>query len=269
MSTSLPARLFALVLLIGSPCIASCATRSAQSLAPPPSSTQSRMVAATQAVEVPAPAPLTPLQLEGGLATIRDAYNQTYANRSIQPNGYRLEPNAFLLESLDRIAAQQAFEQRVRHALPLAQPCALEVAMGDGRNAIALAQRGYQTTGFDLSDVGVNRARQRAAALGVSNRLSAQLADAYTFDYGKDRWNLIVMMYFYPGPNYMQRIKDAIKPGGYYILEVKDESHANEILAQFIDWEVIHYEHDRLQRDWTPSYSPGPGPCLRLLVRKP
>src|SRR6185503_4064408 len=45
---------------------------------------------------------------------------------------------------------------------------ALDVGMGDGRNTIALAQRGYRVVGFDFSDVGVNRARRRAAELGLT-----------------------------------------------------------------------------------------------------
>ena len=37
------------------------------------------------------------------------------------------------------------------------------IAMGEGRNTIALAQRGYHAVGFDVSDVGVNTARGSAA----------------------------------------------------------------------------------------------------------
>jgi SAM-dependent methyltransferase len=41
------------------------------------------------------------------------------------------------------------------------------VACGEGRNAIWLARRGWRVTGVDLSDVAIERARERAAAAGV------------------------------------------------------------------------------------------------------
>jgi glycine/sarcosine N-methyltransferase len=43
----------------------------------------------------------------------------------------------------------------------------LDAACGTGHHAIALAQRGYQVTGTDLSAVMVERARENAAASGV------------------------------------------------------------------------------------------------------
>jgi len=42
----------------------------------------------------------------------------------------------------------------------------LDVACGTGRHALALAQRGYQVVGVDLSAAMIERARENAAALG-------------------------------------------------------------------------------------------------------
>jgi 2-polyprenyl-3-methyl-5-hydroxy-6-metoxy-1,4-benzoquinol methylase len=38
--------------------------------------------------------------------------------------------------------------------------------MGQGRNALHLAQQGWQVTGFDISEVGVEQAREQAKKLG-------------------------------------------------------------------------------------------------------
>jgi SAM-dependent methyltransferase len=44
---------------------------------------------------------------------------------------------------------------------------ALDLGCGQGRNAVWLAQRGWQVTAVDYSDVAINRGRQLAAAKGV------------------------------------------------------------------------------------------------------
>ena len=44
----------------------------------------------------------------------------------------------------------------------------LDIACGTGRHAIELAKRGYQVTGFDLSEGQLRLAREKAAAAGVS-----------------------------------------------------------------------------------------------------
>ncbi len=44
----------------------------------------------------------------------------------------------------------------------------LDIGCGTGRHAIELVKRGYQVTGFDLSEAQLRRAREKAAAAGVS-----------------------------------------------------------------------------------------------------
>ncbi len=59
-------------------------------------------------------------------------------------------------------------------------PCpALELGCGTGRNAVWLAQRGFDVTALDISPLAVERARQRAATAGVNVRflLADVLAD--------------------------------------------------------------------------------------------
>jgi len=44
----------------------------------------------------------------------------------------------------------------------------LDIGCGTGRHAIELARRGYQVIGFDLSEAQLRRAREKAAAAGVT-----------------------------------------------------------------------------------------------------
>jgi len=70
------------------------------------------------------------------------------------------------------------WEARLNHELPFLERTlaavearrVLDAACGTGRHAIALAQRGYQVVGADLSAPMIQRARENAAAAGVEAR---------------------------------------------------------------------------------------------------
>src|SRR5947209_1456172 len=70
---------------------------------------------------------------------------------------------------------------------------ALDVGMGQGRNAIWLAQQGWDVTGFDPADKAVALANQTAAKLGV--HLQTEVKDSESFDFGENRWDLILICY--------------------------------------------------------------------------
>jgi 2-polyprenyl-3-methyl-5-hydroxy-6-metoxy-1,4-benzoquinol methylase len=48
-----------------------------------------------------------------------------------------------------------------------AMPLPLDLACGEGRNAVRLAEQGWTVTGVDSSDVGLDDARRMAAARGA------------------------------------------------------------------------------------------------------
>ena len=78
-------------------------------------------------------------------------------------------------------------EERIKGRQP---GTALDIGMGEGRNALFLATQGWEVTGFDISDVGVQLAREAAQQRGV--KLKAVVEDADRFDYGRQRWDLVV-----------------------------------------------------------------------------
>src|SRR6266508_3989501 len=55
----------------------------------------------------------------------------------------------------------------VAEATGLTPGRALDLACGEGRNAVWLAEQGWQVTGVDFSDVGLGKARRLAAQRGV------------------------------------------------------------------------------------------------------
>ena len=70
---------------------------------------------------------------------------------------------------------------------------ALDIGMGQGRNAIFLAQQGWDVTGFDPSPIGVRQAQATAHKLKLY--LEALVVREEDFDLGHQRWDLIVMTY--------------------------------------------------------------------------
>ena len=135
---------------------------------------------------------------------------------------------------------------------------ALDVGMGQGRNAIYLAQQGWEVTGFDLSDAGVKLAREQAAKLQV--KVSAIVADAEAYDYGEAQWDLIVFCYV-PLGDLAGRVERGLKPGGIVLVENFHRDTAkvrlldggfgdNELLQAFPGFRILHYEDVLTRQDW-------------------
>lgn len=93
---------------------------------------------------------------------------------------------------------------------------ALDADMGEGRNAIYLAQQGWQVTGVDIADKALAYAQQRARAVGV--KLTTIEQNMATFDWGTSKWDLIVLSYA-GGRDYAPQVARALKPGGLVVLE--------------------------------------------------
>src|SRR6476469_6699280 len=83
---------------------------------------------------------------------------------------------------------------------------ALDADMGEGRNAIYLAQQGWQVTGVDVAEKALAYAQARAKKLGVP--LATEVADMAKYDWGTNKWDLIVLSYA-GGRDYADRVKKA------------------------------------------------------------
>jgi SAM-dependent methyltransferase len=147
---------------------------------------------------------------------------------------------------------------------------ALDIGIGEGRNALFLATQGWEVTGFDISDIGVTLAREAAQKRGL--RLEAVVEDADHFDYGRQRWDLVVGMYMHAVmTRNAEKIIDALKPGGILVVEgfhrdlnrlgVQGEYigyHSNELLKAFERLRVLYYEDTVAAADWERSGQEAP-----------
>jgi SAM-dependent methyltransferase len=96
---------------------------------------------------------------------------------------------------------------------------ALCVAMGQGRNALLLARRGWDVTGFDLADKAVAFAEKQAQNENLT--LTTHIESFDTFEYGENRWDLITWLYggCLEVDEIAQKIRAALKPGGLFVFE--------------------------------------------------
>lgn len=93
---------------------------------------------------------------------------------------------------------------------------ALDVGMGQGRNALYLAKLGWDVTGFDPAEKAVALAQARAKKLGL--KIKTQIAYDTDFDFGKERWDLILFSWVAPGRAAAKAV-EGLKPGGVIVLE--------------------------------------------------
>lgn len=71
---------------------------------------------------------------------------------------------------------------------------ALDIACGEGRNSIYLAQHGFQVTGLDISDVALAKARQRSEQEGVT--IEFRQTDLEECRLGDEQYDLIINFNF-------------------------------------------------------------------------
>ena len=151
---------------------------------------------------------------------------------------------------------------------------ALDVSMGQGRNTIWLAQQGWDTTGFDPADQAVAEARATALRLGLT--IHTEITTDDHFDFGENRWDLVVLSY--AGCSQLARqVQKALKPGG---LLVEEAFHTDalktmkiggslcgpgELPYAFQGLRVLRYEEPIAK----PDFAPRPVRVVRFAAEKP
>lgn len=184
-----------------------------------------------------------PASMSADAEHARKSWNKLFGDPKIR---YRADPNEFLQRCLERLGAGKG-------------RAALDVAMGQGRNAVLLAGNGWDTTGIDISDVAVDLARKNAEKAGV--KFKAVQGDVFTYDYGDQKWDLIAVIYFNPGKPLIDTLKRAVKPGGVVIIEgygsrkvggPPDDTKfgANDLIGRFYDWQILEYQDGDFIADW-------------------
>ncbi len=126
--------------------------------------------------------------------------------------------------AVDRVwsVGPNQFVQECLGALPPGD--ALDLACGEGRNALWLARRGWRVTAVDFSAVAVDRAR-RLADPGPA--ITWQVADVLTAPYPEV--DLVVLAYLQLPPDQrrtvVRRAWECLRPGGTFLLVAHDSTN--------------------------------------------
>ncbi len=198
---------------------------------------------------------------EGRAMSDKERWNLKYEGTTYI---YGKEPTAFLKEKLSLLKKGKA----------------LVLAMGEGRNAVYLAENGFDVTGVDISEVGIEKCEQLAAERDVE--VNSIVADLTDYDMGSEQYDLITNFYFYdklilPG------VVDSLKPGGIFIFETYSRDHPkhskfgpknpdylvkpNELLEIFKSLRILYYEDTVNELD--EGMHKGKAALIRLIARKP
>ena len=92
----------------------------------------------------------------------------------------------------------------------------LDMGMGEGRNAVFLAQKGYKVTGVDLSSVAVKKSYLLAQEFGV--KIKGVVASLKDYKINPGTFDAIICFYWVDR-GMVEKIKTWLKPGGVLIYE--------------------------------------------------
>jgi len=92
----------------------------------------------------------------------------------------------------------------------------LDLAAGEGRNAVFLAQHGFRVDAVDISEIGLRKIQALAQKREVE--VHTILADLDTYQIKKGDYDLITNFYFL-NRNIIPKIKRGLKKGGVVIFE--------------------------------------------------
>ncbi|HHW36617.1 MAG TPA: class I SAM-dependent methyltransferase [Bacillales bacterium] len=136
---------------------------------------------------------------------------------------------------------------------------ALAIAEGEGRNAVFLAEQGMNVTAWDYAEFGLEKTNKLAEERGVT--VHTELIDLNEAIWEKEKWDEVVCIFgHFPKElrnKMLLEVKDAVKPGGYYITEVYSQKQIpynsggprkldllygpEEFLQTFVDWRIVHF----------------------------
>ena len=109
---------------------------------------------------------------------------------------------------------------------------ALELGMGTGELAVALAQRGFSVTGVDYSEHAIGKAKQLVAEAKLENSIAIRQEDIAEFEFPNAACSMIVVsnvinfLSLDTARRLTLQMQDALEPGGLvYVSAISEEDY--------------------------------------------
>jgi ubiquinone/menaquinone biosynthesis C-methylase UbiE len=130
---------------------------------------------------------------------------------------WSMHPNQFVAAELDGVPPGRA----------------LDLAAGQGRNSVWLAERGWRVTAVDFSRVGLDKGRQLSAARGVDGgQVEWVEADLSTYCVARSSFDLVLIAYLQVDAALRGRVlaaaAAALVPGGTLLVVGHDRANLTE-----------------------------------------
>lgn len=185
----------------------------------------------------------------------REKWNRRYTERAVE--AFPDRPAAWLTENRELLIGS-------------GNRRALDIACGDGRNALYLAELGFDVLAIDISDVAITALQAAIESLDRSSAgrraINARQVDLEAEPLPVGPYDVILQL------NYLQRslfepIAHALAPGGLVLVETVTRAHVdelgndfdprfvledNELLRSFPDLYVRHYREGVTERAGRP-----------------
>ena len=134
----------------------------------------------------------------------------------------------------------------VREAIGLTPARALDLACGEGRNALWLADLGWHVTAVDYSSVAIEKARERAAAEAAD--IAFVCVDLLEYEPERGGYELVLVLYLQlPAAErrlVLSRAAGALAPGGTFFLVGHDLTNLRDGVGGPSDPEVLYTPDD-------------------------
>jgi SAM-dependent methyltransferase len=141
-------------------------------------------------------------------ASSREDWNARYGAAELL---WTAEPNRFFASEVGELSPGRA----------------LDLACGEGRNAVWLAERGWRVTGVDFSDVALAKAERLAASRGVE--VEWVLGDVVEYEPERGAFDLVAVLYLQLPMEVLAKALHgaaaAVAPGGTLIVLGHDTSN--------------------------------------------
>lgn len=158
----------------------------------------------------------------------RERWNERYSQPGLL---WSARPNRFLVAEVSDLEPGRA----------------LDLACGEGQNAVWLAERGWKVVGVDFSDVAIAKGRERAERDDAEVELV--VADLLDYEPEPDAFDLVLLLYFHLPPDELRGVlagaATALAPGGTLLVIGHDRSNIEHGVGGPTDPE-IQYTPDEI-----------------------